>query len=70
MGLHSFEEEKKQPKEVSPTPKGVKISGTKTVGRPRGRKTKTDLNDTSIIRSMTQQISASAPVDQGADDVF
>ena len=63
MGLNSFEEEKKQPLEVTPVPKGAKISGTKTATRPRGKKAKTDLNNTSIMRSMTQQLSASAPAD-------
>ena len=69
MGIN--EEEKKQPLPLStPTPpQGKKGSGAKTVAKPRGRKAKADMNNSSIMRSMTVQ-AEDTPVNEEGEDMF
>lgn len=69
MGIN--EEEKKQPlPQSTPTPpQGKKGSGAKTVARPRGRRAKADMNNSSIMRSMTVQ-AEDTPVNEEGEDMF
>ena len=72
MGINEQKEEEKKepgPQSTPPPAQGKKGSGAKTVARPRGRRTKAEMNNSSVMRSMTHQ-AQETPANEEGDDMF